>query len=238
MSAIPILCVSQLKIGDVVLSVGEGREADIISKKTECKYTHAAIVHSSGNVAEMTSEIAVSTPLSTYQEQFLYHAVFRQISDWTSTQTESLQKFVNAEINAESPYDKEGLKKFRVNLDNHLGHVLGKLRDYYAAKETATCPTRQSYTCSQFVASCFVATGHIVGDVAVVFNPDFCSVSELGDNGAYGAFVGFLEGNQPESLASEDRYKYAATREQIRSDIRQKSEQGAPCKNDSRVGDS
>ncbi len=196
---------SLLRTGDVILSLREGVKADKVASLTNSRYTHAAICYDNDLVAEVAGR-AAKTPQSEFLAQSPYHAVFRQLDQWTNARVARLRSFVDTLIENGSAYDGHGFKTFLKRKQEHFESIQEKVWQYFSGSPETDPAPKSKFFCSEFVAACLVASGHIAPSAAVIYQADTFSPGDIGRDHAFGYFVGYITKDSSVTVPDDDEF--------------------------------
>lgn len=204
--------------GDVLLcrSVVLTGIARKISKETGSKYTHAAICIEGGKAAGASPTGIELESIEELVRAFDHVAVFRQPDAWSPRRRRTLTAFANAAAASGSPYNFAGLKAFKKEKQFHEDNLHEKLTAYFAGEFQAPSPAKDDpYTCSEFVAACFLITGIVEPSAAVMYDPAVISPGELGRDPTWGTFVGYCSVKPGYAIPIDDEFYNEATYAEI-----------------------
>jgi hypothetical protein len=199
----------QLKSGDVLLCVLEGRDAAAIARMTHTTYTHAAICYSSTEVVEVMEGGIRKATVQQFVSECVHAAVLRNPYVWTQTRVKALQEFLDDSINKQTAYHDEGVKTFRQRRKEHQWALLAKVKAFVTDGLEPQPHKKLEYICSELVAACFVEVGIMDSGAAIAYQSDTYSAGDLAKETMFGFFVGYLKPEPTVQIPADDEFANA-----------------------------
>ena len=165
-----------------------------------------------GRPPEQASTASKWSRWSAWSRNFDHVAVFRQPDAWSTTRTKILTAFACAASQLGSKYNLAGLKAFKNQKQYHEDNLQQKQTAYFTGEFEAPSPRKEdAYTCSEFVATCFMVTGFIEPSAAIVYDPGIVAPVDLGRDPTWGIFVGYCSRKDGNEIPTDDEFYNSST---------------------------
>lgn len=195
--------------GDFILcSLKEpGRAGRIVANVCRSKYTHAAICYDSTIAVHATLGGVEFINLSDLLALCAIAAVFRNPIAWAPKQILNLQHFLTEVASDNREYNKLKRDQFTGIIEEHMQSLLAKAKAYFiSGQDESDNPRKSAYTCSELVASCFIASGFIEPSAATQFKPVTYCPGDLGKETVFGYLLGYYVSSDSDSVPADDDF--------------------------------
>ena len=215
-----MISIVELCAGDVLLCY-EDAKYDLVRKGithvTDSEYTHAAICIDSCTVAESTVIAGVTKGnVQDLIKRYDHVAVFRQPDAWQPQErVQGMNAFIDAIIASGAKYNLRDVVTFKKRSEVHLLSLTEQLNNFFNGTYSDAPIEKNSYFCSELVASCFVITGFIEPSAVVVYKSDLTSPGALGRDATFGTFYGYISAKQNYSVPATDEFFNTSTFNEI-----------------------
>lgn len=206
-----MMLISDLRAGDVLLCYKDAKIDPVggkISRVTDSAYTHAAICFSSSVAAEATvcggvSKVQIDELIKRYD----HVAIFRQPDAWQSTEyIQDMNAFIDFIVASKAKYNLREVLSFKKRSEIHQSSLAEQLNAFFDDEYVRMPMEKQSYFCSELVASCFIVTGFIGQSAAVLYKPSVISPGALGRDPTFGTFCGYVSSIPNYSIPETDEF--------------------------------
>lgn len=191
------------KAGDILLCYApesHGKAEGVLSG-----YSHAAICYAPNKVIESSGAGVKETNIENLLMEYSHIAVFRNDELWSNRRIEALNEFLRSNIG--KPFNHIGLGKYqkrkKENQDNEMERVIG----FFEGKIPPSSPDRDVYFCSELVTAAFIHVGIIAESASVFFSPETFSPEDIGNDKAFGFFIGYVFRSEDYALPVNDTFK-------------------------------
>lgn len=188
-----------------------------ITIATDSEYTHAAICINSGEAAESTTLGGVSkVKIDDLIKRYDHVAVFRHPDAWKHPErTQGLNTFIDNAVASGAKYNLRDVVTFIKRSEDHKYSINDKIHAFFGGTCTSNSTVKSSYFCSELVATCFIITGAIGPSAAVLLQPDVMSPGALGQDPAYGTFLGYVSSAPHYCVPATDEFFNKPTFDEI-----------------------
>jgi hypothetical protein len=205
-----IIKLSDLEAGDILLCVGAGRQASIVTAKTKSSYTHSAICYSPTEVAHIGDNVE-KVPTRDFIQAFNYIAAFRGPDFWTEQSLSKLRVFIDGKVGTDTAYDEEAARSLMKRQKIHQIESFEKLRAHFEDGIPEPEHNKTKYICSEFVTACLAEVG-IWGDgMKTSRQPDTLHPGNQGHDASFGYLVGFLRADPATVIPDDDEFARSMT---------------------------
>lgn len=208
-----LLTAQELCPGDVLLCRGSSKKKVSVGQKirevTGSKYTHAAIYIGDGHVVEANPSLFAGVRENRVEDlihRYSHVAVTRQQDAWPPFRVTAMKTFAKRVVETGAKYNLAGLFKFTKEKQAHATKLMRKIEAYFSGQLQPDSPEKQAYFCSEFVADCLVASGFISPSAAIVFKTSTYASGDLGRDGAFGSYIGYLSACENYEFPEDDDF--------------------------------
>lgn len=198
-----ILKQADVLAGDVLLGYAETTANE--SQAQPLGYSHAAIALADQRVLEASNSGVSIVTMKKVLDDYDHLAVLRLPGFWDSERVGRLEIF--AQIHSGKPFNLPGMGRVQVRKENHGADMMERLPGFFDGTYTPPSPTQSSYFCSQLVVCAFIDAGAISQGASIVLSPRVMSPSDLGEDKAFGFFVGYLPWSDKYEVPLKDHFR-------------------------------
>jgi hypothetical protein len=177
-----------IKSGDVLLCYApelKGKREEVLSG-----YSHAAICLGDCRLLEAQNPQVHETSVESLLNDYAHIAVLRSEGFWSPDRISRLWKF--AADNIGKSFNGIGAGKVGMRRAELIETADDRVRAYFATGETID-PNRSVYFCSELVTAALIRVGIIHKSAAPLFDPQAFSPQDIGKDGAFGLFIGYIK---------------------------------------------
>ncbi|TSA30388.1 MAG: hypothetical protein D4R65_13285 [Verrucomicrobiaceae bacterium] len=201
---------SDLKSGDILLCVGTGQLASIVTARTKSSYTHSAICYSPAEVGHIHVTVE-KVPIGEFIQVFKYIAVFRAPDFWTEQRISKLREFIDGKVGPGTTYDDEAARSLMKRQKAHQIESFEKLREHFEDGMPEPEHNKAKYVCTEFVTACLAEVG-IWGDgMKTGYQPNTLHPGNQGHDASFGYLVGFLRDDPATVIPDNDEFACSMT---------------------------
>ena len=201
----------QLRPGDILLCPGHDKLASAIASCTKSRYTHAAICYSATEAVESVGAGVRKLPILTLVARYPRVAVFRSPIAWNPSRVGKLRQFLDLIIGTRARYNFKAVMSFVKRRQEHNRSLHSKISQFFNGNLMPRPYRKGRYFCSELIVDCFIAVGFITPGAAIAYQSDTFSPGDIGRDGTFGAFVGYLQSTPSGNIPEDDEFYHNPT---------------------------
>ena len=194
---------SDLTAGDVLLCYSEALSGK--NEHIQNGYSHVAIVTGDRSVADSDSSGVKKTSVVSLLDEFGHIVVLRNPELWSPERIKKLDSFVSGKIGC--GFNRTGMYRIPERKESLQNEAMSKIHGYFEGTFKPKSHDQNIYFCSEFITASFIEVGIIEESAAVVFSPETFSPEDIGNDKAFGFFIGYIRPSDEYQIPENDHFR-------------------------------
>jgi hypothetical protein len=208
---------SALVTGDILLCVGQDRQAARVTRETKSKYTHSAICYSPGEIAHISSKVE-KVPTDDFIKKFAYIAAFRGPNFWGDERLNMLRAFIDRKMGSNITYDMEAARSLMKRKKVHQIESQEKLINHFVNGVPEPEHDKEKYVCSEIVTAVLIEAGIWGEGLATAYEPNTLHPGNQGHDPSFGFLFGYLRADPTTKIPADDEFACSMTNQMTYSE--------------------
>lgn len=193
---------SSLQAGDVLISY-----ARLMMGEPGCEtgYSHAAIYLGSGEILESDTSGVKKSTVGDVLRVYDHIAVLRSHNLWSRSRIGRLKDFASRQIGKK--FNIYALPRIEFLRQESAENSYREISDYFEGLSDPVETERNSYFCSELVASAFIDADIITESAAILLKPETLLPIDIAQDKIFGFFVGYIAQDSAYSVPDDDWFR-------------------------------